>query len=111
MAIVIGLQLKLFLYMEATPPPLLVVRGVLKNERSGGRSSEKDVESPAVTQVSVKNKKSRSWVVIKSCSKNVFSLMDLVLKRAICRLTAGEGDVVVRVRRRRWVGSILRFGW
>ena len=74
---------------------------MLKNERSVGRSSEKDVESPAETQVSVKNRKSRSWVVIKSCNKKVLPFKDLVLKRAICRLTAGLDDVVARLRGRR----------
>ncbi len=54
-----GRQENMSLYMEAKPPPRPVVRGELKNKQFDGSSSEKELKSPVVSQVSVRKRKSK----------------------------------------------------
>lgn len=58
--------------MDASPPPLLVVRGELRKQHPVEKSSEKGARSPTWSQVSVKNIKSSLREVKKSFSNKVF---------------------------------------
>ena len=62
----------------ASPPPLPVVRGELKNVQSGGRSSEKGADSPAWSRKINERRRRRE-------SKTVLFASDVALIRAIRR--------------------------
>lgn len=65
------------------PGPLPVVRGELENIQSRGKSSENGVNSPARSQVSVRNIKSNSLDAKDSFNRKVLFIRELRVKRTI----------------------------